>query len=66
MATIGNGRITRISPDGSEIEHTPTPDPLTTNVCFGGEDRRTAFITLSGTGRLVSTTWKVPGLALAF
>ncbi len=66
VATLVNGGITRISPDGSEIEHTPTPDPLTTNLCFGGEDRRTAFITLSGTGRLVSTTWKVPGLALAF
>ncbi len=25
------------------------PDPMTTNVCFGGHDLRTAFVTLSGT-----------------
>ena len=42
------------------------PDPLTTNVCFGGDDLRTAYVTLSATGRLVSTTWPVPGLPLAF
>ncbi len=31
------------------------PDAITTNICFGGDDLRTAYITLSGTGRLVST-----------
>ena len=28
--------------------------------------RRTAYITLSATGRLVSTQWRSPGLKLAF
>jgi gluconolactonase len=27
-------------------------DRLTTNICFGGENLRTAYLTLSGTGRL--------------
>lgn len=65
VATIANGGVTAISPDGMQIEHHATGDPLTTNVCFGGEDLRTAYITLSGTGRLVSTPWPRPGLRLA-
>lgn len=66
VATIANGGITTIAPDGSKIEHFPTPDPLTTNICFGGEDLRTAYITLSGSGRLVATEWPRPGLRLHF
>jgi gluconolactonase len=65
VATLGNGGITVISADGEVIEFVPTGDPLTTNICFGGPDLTTAFITLSGTGRLVSMTWPRPGLALA-
>jgi len=65
VATLINGGITAISPDGETIEHTPFPDPLVTNICFGGDDLRTAYVTLSGTGQLVSTTWPRPGLALA-
>lgn len=65
VATIMNGGITAISPDGSQIEHVPTDDRLTTNVCFGGDDLRTAYITLSGTGRLVSCRWPRAGMALA-
>lgn len=66
VATIINGGITSISPDGSRIEHFPTDDPVTTNICFGGEDLRTAYITLSSSGRLVATEWPRPGLALNF
>ncbi len=42
------------------------PDPLTTNICFGGKDLQTAFITLSSVGQLVSMTWDIPGLPLNF
>ncbi len=66
VATIINGGITIISPDGARIEHVPLPDPLTTNICFGGDDLRTAFITLSGTGRLVAMDWATPGLKLEY
>lgn len=66
VATIGRKPgITAVAPDGSVIEQHATGDPLTTNICFGGEDLHTAFITLSGTGRLVSMHWPRPGLRLA-
>ncbi len=66
VATIHNGGITVISPDGARIEHVATPDPITTNICFGGPDLRTAYITLSSMGQLVSMTWPRPGLPLNF
>jgi len=66
VATILNGGITRISADGKKLEHFPTPDPFTSNICFGGPEHRTAYITLSGTGKLASMEWPVPGLKLNF
>jgi gluconolactonase len=64
VATLINGGITVISPDGRHVEHHPMPDPMTTNICFGGPDMRTAFITLSWSGRLVAVDWPVAGLKL--
>lgn len=64
VATLINGGITVISPDGCLVEHHPMPDPITTNICFGGPDLKTAFITLSWTGRLVAVDWPVAGLRL--
>jgi gluconolactonase len=66
VATLVNGGITVISPDGSSIQHLATDDPLTTNVCFGGDDLRTAYVTLSGTGRLGAMEWPRAGLRLAY
>ncbi len=66
VATIHNGGISVIAPDSGDVEHVPMPDIVTTNICFGGEDLRTAYITLSSTGKLVKTTWPRPGLALNF
>ncbi len=55
-----------ISPAGELVEFVETQDPFTTNICWGGLDRRTAYITLSGTGQLVSMEWPRPGLKLAY
>lgn len=66
VATIINGGITSISPDGKTVRHIPTEDGLTTNICFGGGDLKTAYICLSSTGQLVKTTWDVAGLPLNF
>jgi gluconolactonase len=66
VATIGNGGITVVSADGQSVQHAALPDPLTTNICFGGDDLRTAYVTLSSSGKLVSFTWPRPGLKLAF
>ena len=66
VATLVNGGITRVAADGSRLEHIPTPDPYTTNLCFGGTDLRTAYITLSSTGRLLAMPWDAPGLRLNY
>jgi gluconolactonase len=65
VATIRNGGVTDIAPDGS-TSHVPTGDALTTNVCFGGPDLRTAYITCSHSGTLVTTTWPRPGHRLHY
>ena len=66
VATIMNGGISRIDPESGAIRHVPTGDPMTTNICFGGSDLKTAYITASGTGRLLATEWDTPGLPLNF
>jgi len=67
IATLMHGGITMVSPDGSMASHVPLPDRFTTNLCFGGKDRRTAYVTLSGSGRLVAIDdWPVPGLRLNY
>lgn len=58
VATLVQGGITCVSPDGREIERIPLPDPLTTNICFGADG--TAYATLSGTGQLVAFDWHRP------
>jgi gluconolactonase len=67
VATLVNGGISVISPEG-EVEHLAADgelfDPLVTNIAFGGPDHATAWITLSGTGRLVRCDWPRPGLQL--
>ena len=65
VATLVNGGISVVSPDGSLIEHVPTGDLLTTNICFAADGSDTAFITLSGTGQLVRIPWRHGGLRLA-
>ena len=66
VATIMNGGISRINPADGSIRHVPTGDPMTTNICFGGDDLQTAYITASGTGRLLKTDWDTPGTPLNF
>jgi gluconolactonase len=39
---------------------------MVTNICFGGADLKTAYITLSGTGQLVSMECPEPGLRLPY
>ena len=65
VGTIGNGGVTVISPDGASVQHLAVDDPLVTNVAFGGDDLRTAYVTASATGRLLAFDWPVDGLAPA-
>ncbi|TCR67136.1 SMP-30/gluconolactonase/LRE family protein [Bosea sp. BK604] len=64
IATLVSGCITVVSPQGEVIRQVPTHDPITTNICFGGPELKTAYITLSGTGQLIEMPWPEPGLKL--
>lgn len=66
VATLMDGGITVIAPDGSSVEHVPMPDAYTTNICFDGGDLKTAYITLSQSGRLVAVDWPTAGCPLNF
>ncbi len=65
VATLISGCISVIAPDGQLLRQIPMGDPVTTNICFGGPNLRTAYITLSGTGQLVAMHWPEQGLPLA-
>ena len=65
VATIPHG-ISVISPEGKLLAQIGMSDPFATNVCFGGPDLKTAFATLSSTGRLVAFDSQWAGAALAF
>ncbi|CAM3816630.1 SMP-30/gluconolactonase/LRE family protein [Bordetella tumulicola] len=65
IGTLLHGGITIISPDGRICRHLPLPDRYPTNLCFGGPDMRTLYVTLSGSGRLIAIDdCPVPGLRL--
>jgi gluconolactonase len=66
VGTLIEGGVTVISPDGQTVEHIAVPDPYCTNICFGGPELKTAFLTLSAYGTLVAMDWPRPGLALHF
>jgi gluconolactonase len=66
VATIVNGGITVISPSGEVLQHIAVDDRITTNICFGGPDYQTAYITASSTGRLLAMKWPYKGLKLNY
>ena len=66
VATLIKGAISVIAPDGKLVEQIETGDRATTNICFGGPDLRTAYITLSSKGQLIAMDWPRPGLPLNF
>ena len=69
VGTLVDSGVSEIRDDGAWTLHTLPPalaDPLVTNVCFGGDDLTTLYITCSRTGRLLRATWHCPGAPLAF
>jgi gluconolactonase len=66
VATLMTGQITVISPEGKVVRQVKMPDSYPTNICFGGKDMKTAYITLSGLGQLAAMPWPEPGLKLNF
>ena len=67
VATIDhpNGGITTFRPDGTR-EFVALPETTVTNICFGGEGLRQAFITMAHSNRLATMAWPRAGLQLAY
>jgi gluconolactonase len=63
VATLITGAVSVVSPEGTLLDQYAVPeyDPFVTNICFGGPDLTTAYITSSGRGLLYSMTWPRPG-----
>jgi gluconolactonase len=70
VGTLLEGGLTVVKPDDGSYETYTLPaalaDGAVTNICFGGRNLQTAYITCSTTGRLISCRWPRPGLRLAF
>lgn len=68
VATLGTGAISVVSPEGElkDVVKPPGWDFHVTNICFGGPEERTAYITSSGWGLLYALDWPEPGLRLNF
>ncbi len=66
IASLVYGGINVVAPDGTFVEFIELPDPICTNICFGGPDLKTAYVTLSSTSLVVSMPWPRPGLRLNF
>ncbi len=66
VATLISGHITVFTPEGALVEMLKMPCIYPTNICFGGADMRTAYVTLSAVGELAMMQWSEPGLRLNF
>jgi gluconolactonase len=58
----GKGTVAVISPGGEIVEEIDTLGRRPTNICFGGVDGRTAYVTEAEFGRLVTFRAERPGL----
>ncbi|HMK85912.1 MAG TPA: SMP-30/gluconolactonase/LRE family protein [Steroidobacteraceae bacterium] len=65
VATLVRGGISVFSPSGELLEFHEAPEGYCTNICFGGPELSTAYITLSGYGQLFEARWPRRGLKLA-
>ena len=60
-----SGKVHVFGPAGGEkIAEVECEDPRVTNVCFGGPEHRTLYITESGMGRVVAAEWRTRGMVL--
>ena len=67
VGTLDAGGITCIDPATGAAEFLRVPDDThVTNLCFGGPELRTAYITCSYAGLLLETAWPRSGLALNY
>jgi gluconolactonase len=58
----GKGTVAVVSPEGKVIREIDVPGKSPTNLCFGGVDGRTCYVTEAEKGRLVQFRTDKPGL----
>jgi gluconolactonase len=69
VASMVHAGISVVSPSGELVEFVGIDvddDPGITNICWGGKDMRTAYVTASSTGHLLRIDWPRPGLRLNY
>jgi gluconolactonase len=66
VAGVESCSIFEIAPHGAVLREHTVPDLMVTNLAFGGPDLRTAYVTLSHSGRLLALDWPEPGLRLHY
>jgi len=66
VGTLHQGGISSVLPTGQVTKPFDADDAYVTNIAFGGNDMRDAYITLSQSGKLVRMRWAEPGLRLPF
>lgn len=62
VGTLDDGGITEIDPMTGRSWFHPVDDRFVTNLCFGGEDFSTLYLTLAQSGRIVAAPWCERGL----
>ena len=63
---FGSGHVYVYDTGGAEVDTIPCGGTSPTNVCFGGADHATLFITVDDTGEMVTVDWDVRGRTLNF
>ena len=58
----GKGTVAIVSPDGKLLREIDVLGRSPTNLCFGGEDGRTCYVTEAEKGRIVQFRTELPGL----
>ncbi|MFD1144695.1 SMP-30/gluconolactonase/LRE family protein [Larkinella insperata] len=61
IARFGKGTVAKVSPAGKVIQEVQLVGKRPTNICFGGKDGRTAYVTLQDQGNLESFRVDKPG-----
>lgn len=61
IARFGKGTVAKVSPDGKVVQEIQLVGKRPTNICFGGKDGRTAYVTLQDQGNLESFRVDKPG-----
>jgi gluconolactonase len=65
VACPSDGAVAIFTPHG-DFSRVDLPPHFTTNIAFGGDDMRTAYITQATSGALLRMRWAEAGLRLAF